>query len=176
MAPDLETLPMGEDAPGVVNAVVEVPVGSRNKYEYDGELGAVMLDRVLPGSLRYPADYGFIPSTETERGDALDVFVAAYDAVFPGCVVRVRPVGALETSDSKGHEYNIFAVPVDDPRFADIGSLDELPGQSLREIEEFYSNYKQLEGDEEVELLGWRSAEEACEIISRCSIQDRAPG
>ena len=169
MASDLESLPMGEDAPRVVHAVVEVPVGSRNKYEYDEKLGAVMLDRVLPGSLRYPADYGFIPSTETERGDALDVFVAAYDAVFPGCVVRVRPVGALETSDSKGHEYNIFAVPVGDPRFADIVSLDDLPGQSLREVEQFYSTYKQLEGDEGVELLGWRSAEEAQEIIARCA-------
>lgn len=174
MAPDLETLPMGDDAPGVVNAVVEVPVGSRHKYEYDEKLGAVMLDRVLPGSLRYPADYGFVPSTETERGDALDVFVAAYDAVFPGCVVRVRPVGALETSDSKGHEFNIFAVPVDDPRFADIASLEDLPGQSLREVEEFYYTYKRLEGDEDVEVLGWRSAEEAREVISRCARTDRA--
>ena len=153
----------------MVHAVVEVPVGSRNKYEYDEKLGAVMLDRVLPGSLRYPADYGFIPSTETERGDALDVFVAAYDAVFPGCVVRVRPIGALETSDSKGHEFNIFAVPTDDPRFADIGSLYDLPDQNLHEIEQFYSTYKQLEGDEAVELLGWRSAEEAQEIIARCA-------
>lgn len=167
--PDLEALPIGEDAPQVVHAVVEIPVGSRNKYEYDEKLGVVVLDRVLPGSLRYPADYGFIPSTETERGDALDVFVAAYDAVFPGCVVRVRPVGALETSDSKGHEFNIFAVPVDDPRFVDIGSLDDLPSQSLHEIEQFYSTYKKLEGDDRVELLGWRSAEEAQEIITRCA-------
>ena len=170
MSPNLETLPMGEDAPRVVNAVVEVPVGSRNKYEYDEGLGAVMLDRVLPGSLRYPADYGFIPSTQTERGDALDVFVAAYDAVFPGCVVRVRPVGALETSDSNGHEFNIFAVPVGDPRFAGIESLDDLPGQSLQEVEQFYSTYKRLEGDDGVELLGWRSAEEAQEIITRCAL------
>lgn len=167
MAPNLEALPMGEEAPQVVHAVVEIPVGSRNKYEYDEELGVVVLDRVLPGSLRYPADYGFIPSTETERGDALDVFIAAYDAVFPGCVVRVRPIGAMETSDSKGHEFNIFAVPVDDPRFADISSLDDLPSQSLREIEQFYSTYKQLEGDDGVKILGWRSAEEAQEIITR---------
>ena len=167
---DLESVPVGDGAPELVNAVVEVPVGSRNKYEYDEGLGAVMLDRVLPGSLRYPADYGFIPSTETERGDALDDFVAAYDAVFPGCVVRVRPVGALETSDSNGHEFNIFAVPVGDPRFAGIESLDDLPGQSLQEVEQFYATYKRLEGDDGVELLGWRSAEEAQEIISRCAL------
>ena len=169
MTPDLEALPIREDAPQVVHAVVEIPVGSRNKYEYDEKLGVVVLDRVLPGALRYPAAYGLIPSTETERGDALDVFVAAYDTVFPGCVVRVRPVGALETSDSKGHELNIFGVPVDDPRFADIGSLDDLPSQSLREVEQFYSTYKKLEGDDGVELLGWRSAEEAQEIITRCT-------
>lgn len=119
------------------------------------------LDRVLPGSLRYPADYGFIPSTETERGDALDVFVAAYDAVFPGCIARVRPVGALAPSDSKGHEFNIFALPARDPRFAGIDSLDDLPGQSLLEVEQFHSIYKKLEGDDGVELLGRRSAEEA---------------
>ncbi len=84
-------------------------------------------------------------------------------------MVRVRPVGALETSDSKGREFNIFAVPVDDTRFGDIGSLDDLPGQSLHEIEQFYSTYKKLEGDDGVELLGWRSAEEAQEIITRCA-------
>ena len=145
-------------------------MGSRNKYKYDEELGATALDQLLPGSLRYPADYGFIPSTETERGDALDVFVAAYDAVFPGCIVRVRPVGALETSDSKGHGFNIFAVPVGDPRFAGIESLDDLRGQSLLEVEQFYSTYKKLEGDDGVELLGWRSAEEAREIIARCAL------
>ena len=170
MTPDLESLPMGQDAPSVVNAVVEIPVGSRNKYEYDEDLGVVVLDRVLPGSLRYPADYGFIPSTETERGDALDVFVAAYDAVFPGCVVRARVVGALETSDSKGGEFNIFAVPVDDPRFSDIESLEDLPHQSLHEVEQFYVTYKRLEGDEEVELVGGRPAKEAQEIIARCAL------
>jgi inorganic pyrophosphatase len=96
---DLEALPIGEDAPGLVNVVVEVPVGSRNKYEYEPELGVIMRDRVLPGNVRFPADYGFVPSTESADGEPLDAMVAAYDPVFPGCVIRARVVGALEMDE-----------------------------------------------------------------------------
>ena len=105
METNLETLPIGEDAPRLVNAVIEVPVGSRNKYEYEPDLGVIMRDRVLPGAVRYPTDYGFVPSTLTDRGDALDIVVAAYDPAFPGCVVRARPIGALHITDSKGEEH-----------------------------------------------------------------------
>jgi inorganic pyrophosphatase len=103
---NLGKLPMGEDAPGLVNAVVEVPVGSRNKYEPD--LGVIVRDRVLPGAVRYPTYYGFVPSTLADRGDPLDVVVAAYDLAFPGCVVRARPIGALHITDSKGEEHNVL--------------------------------------------------------------------
>lgn len=162
---DLESVPVGEGAPGLVNAVVEVPVGSRNKYEYEPELGLIMRDRVLPGNVRYPADYGFIPSTEAEDGEPLDVLVAAHDPVVPGCVLRVRPVGALDAADQGGKDTTILAVPDDDPRFSDIEELEDLPGQSLREIEQFYVAYKRLEGDESVEIKGWLSREEAQEIV-----------
>ncbi|MDP8949200.1 MAG: inorganic diphosphatase [Actinomycetota bacterium] len=165
METNLEALPIGEEAPELVNAVIEVPVGSRNKYEYESELGVIMRDRVLPGAVRYPTDYGFIPSTLTDRGDPLDVVVASYDPAFPGCVVRARPIGALHISDSKGEEYNVFAVPDDDPRFADIRALEDLPGQNMREVEEFFEVYKRLEGDEEVEIRGWLSLEETHELI-----------
>ena len=84
METNLESLPIGEGAPRLVNAVVEVPVGSRNKYEYEPDLGVIVRDRVLPGAVRYPTDYGFVPSTLTDRGDALDIVVAAYDPAFPG--------------------------------------------------------------------------------------------
>ena len=161
----LESLPTGEDAPEAVNAVVEVPVGSRNKYEYEPELGLIARDRVLPGGIRYPTDYGFIPSTLTDDGEPLDVMVAAYDPVFPGCVLRVRPIGALDVSDESGRDLTILAVPDDDPRFADIAELDDMPDENLREIEQFYAVYKRLEGDEEVEIHGWLSKEEAQEII-----------
>ena len=162
---DLESVPVGEDAPEVVNAVVEVPVGSRNKYEYQPEFGLISRDRVLPGGVRYPTDYGFIPSTVTDDGEPLDVMVAAYDPVFPGCVLRARPVGVLDATDGSGADRTIVAVPGDDPRFADIRELDDLSGENLREIEQFYVTYKQLEGDEEAEIHGWLSKQGAQEII-----------
>ncbi len=169
MKTNLETLPIGEEAPRLVNAVIEVPVGSRNKYEYEPEFGVIMRDRVLPGAVRYPTDYGFVPSTLTGRGDPLDIVVAAYDPAFPGCVVRARPIGALHITDSKGEEYNVLAVPDDDPRFADMHALEDLPNQNLREIEEFFEVYKQLEGDEEVEILGWLGLDETHELIRECA-------
>jgi inorganic pyrophosphatase len=169
METNLESLPIGEGAPRLVNAVVEVPVGSRNKYEYEPDLGVIVRDRVLPGAVRYPTDYGFVPSTLTDRGDALDIVMAAYDPAFPGCVVRVRPIGALHISDSKGEEHNVLAVPDDDPRFADIEALWDLPEENLREIEQFFEVYKRLEGDEEVEILGWVGLEETHELIRGCA-------
>jgi inorganic pyrophosphatase len=162
---DLEALPIGEDGPGVVNVVVEVPVGSRNKYEYEPELGVIMRDRVLPGNIRYPADYGFIPSTEGADGEPLDVMVAAHDPVFPGCVVKARVIGALEMYEGGQVEYNVFGLPSDDPRFDDIETLDDMPEQNLREIEQFFTAFKRLEGDEEAEVKGWCGPEETYEII-----------
>jgi len=170
MEVNLETLPIGEDAPGLVNVVVEVPAGSRNKYEYEPELGVIMRDRVLPGNIRYPADYGFIPSTLSTDGEPLDVVVAAYDPVFSGCMVRARVVGALQMGGQEGTEPNIFCVPDEDPRFEDIGTLEDLPEQNLRELENFFVTFSQLEGDEEAEVQGWQGLEETHEII-RESIQ-----
>ncbi len=169
MAHNLEDLPIGDAAPEVVNAVVEVPVGSRNKYEYDPELGAMVRDRVLPGAVRYPMDYGFIPSTVGPDGDPVDLMLAAYDPSFPGCVVQARPIGVLDMSDVSGPDRNILAVPADDPRFHDIRALEHLPEQNLREIEEFFAVYKRLEGDEEVEIRGWLGVEEAYELIRSAS-------
>lgn len=166
MTINLEELPLGDKAPRVVNAVVEVPVGSRNKYEYEPELGVIVRDRVLPGAVRYPTDYGFVPSTLTGRGDTLDIVVAAYDPAFPGCLLRVRPIGTLYLKDSKGEEHNVLAVPEDDPRFSDIRTLEDLPDQNLREVEEFFEVYKRLEGDEEVDIIGWLSVEQTYEVIS----------
>lgn len=105
-------------------------------------------DRVLPGSVRYPADYGFIPSTVADDGDPLDILIASYDPVFPGCVVQARPIGALHMKDDNGRDYKIFAVPNDDERFSDIHSLEDLPSQNLEEVEQFFTVYKKLEGDD----------------------------
>jgi inorganic pyrophosphatase len=95
----------------------------------------------------------------------LDILVAAYDPAFPGCMVRVRPIGALDMSDSSGRDRTIMAVPDDDPRFADIKNLGDLPDQNMTEVEEFFEVYKRLEGDEDVEIHGWLSLEEAHQVI-----------
>ena len=166
MSIDLEALPLGDDAPRVVNAVIEIPEGSRNKYEWSPELGLIGRDRVLPGNVRYPVEYGFLPSTEYQ-GDPIDVLVAAYEPTFPGCVVRVRPLGAMHLTDTESEEHKIFAVPDDDPRFSDIRTVKDLPDQNLHEIEQFIVVYKHLEGDEEAEVHGWLSAEEAQDLIRK---------
>lgn len=168
METDLETLPVGEDAPRLLIAVIEVPVGSRNKYEYEPDLGVIMRARELPGAVSYPTDYGFVPSTLTGRGDALDIVVAADNPAFPGCVVRVRPIRALHMIDSKGEEHNMLAVPDDDPRFADIGALEDLPDENLREIEQFFEVYKRLESDKEAHTRGWQGFDDTQELIREC--------
>ena len=164
MAVDLEALPLGDDAPRVVNAVVEIPLGSRNKYEWFPKLGLMARDRVLPGNVRYPVEYGFLPSTDYE-GDPIDVLVAAYEPTFPGCVVRARPVGAIHLTDTEGEEYKILTVPDDDPRFEAIKTIDDFLDQNLREIEQFMEVYKRLEGDEDAEVHGWLSLDETHDLI-----------
>ena len=167
---DLEQLPLGDDAPHVVNVVVEVPVGSRNKYEWDPDLQAMVRDRVLPGAVRYPMDYGFVPSTESDDGDPLDVILAAYDPAFPGCVLQARPIGVLDMSDVSGDDRAVLAVPDDDPRFDDIEDVSDLPRQNLQEMEDFFRTYKGLEGDDEVEIRGWLDAEAAFDLIRESTI------
>jgi inorganic pyrophosphatase len=162
---DLEQLPIGDSSPAIVHVVVEVPVGSRNKYEYEPELGVMVRDRVLPGVVRYPMDYGFIPSTTAADGEPLDVILAAYDPAFPGCVVRARPIGVLEMQDASGEDRNVLAVPADDDRFAEIRDVSDLPDANLREIADFFEVYKRLEGDDQVEIHGWSDAREAQALI-----------
>ena len=169
MAVDLEALPLGDDAPRVVNAVVEIPLGSRNKYEWFPELGLMARDRVLPGNVRYPVEYGFLPSTDYQ-GDPIDVLVAAYEPTFPGCVVRARPVGAIHLTDAEGEEYKILTVPDDDPRFSAIETIDDLLDQNLREIEQFIEVYKKLEGDQDAKVHGWLSLDETHDLIRKHAI------
>ncbi len=151
-----------------IDAVVEIPRGSRNKYEYDHGEGVFRLDRVLYSSVHYPTDYGFIPGTLAADGDPLDVMIIVEEPTFPGCRVRVRPVGVLIMADEKGRDEKILAIPEADPRFADIRDLSDLPHHWLREIENFFTIYKQLEPDKATTVAGWRDASEAREIVRRC--------
>ena len=128
------------------NTVIEIPQGSSNKYEIDPETGAVLLDRVLYSADFYPFNYGFIPSTKTEDGDALDVAVIMTNPVPPGCVVKCRAIGVMEMFDDGEKDYNVIAVPVDDPRFNDTKDISDLAGHTLKEFEDFFKTYKRLQG------------------------------
>lgn len=157
-------LPPGPDAPNVVNAVIEVPLGSSNKYEYDEEYGIFRLDRVLYSPMHYPGDYGFVPSTLADDGDPVDVLVLMGGATFPGCVLSVRPLGYLEMSDEKGGDQKLLAVPVHDPRFDGNRHLDTISRHRLREIEHFFNIYKELEG-KQTTVDGWRGLDETHALI-----------
>src|SRR5262249_61727414 len=124
---------MAKDSPSV-EAIVEIPRGSRNKYEYDAGTGAIHLDRVLYSSVHYPGDYGFIPGTRSDDGDPLDVLILVEEPTFPGCRVRVRPIGVLLMHDDKGGDEKILGVPVADPRFDEVLDLKDLPPHWLSEV------------------------------------------
>ena len=154
------------DGDDVLEVTVEIPSGSRNKYEYDHLRHRFVLDRVLYSSVHYPCDYGFLDGSLADDGDPLDVLVIISEPTFPGCVVRARPVGVLDMTDDKGHDHKILAVAHDDPRWDQTHELADLPSHSLREIENFFDIYKELEGRATV-IRGWLGVEEAWAIIER---------
>lgn len=148
-------------------AFIEIPQGSRNKYEYDEKLGSFKLDRVLFSSVHYPTDYGFIPDTLAEDGDHLDILVVVHEPTFPGCMISARVLGGLDMADEKGPDFKVLAVPVGDPRFSHVRTLSELGDHWMREIETFFATYKLLE-PKQTEVLGWHDAAEAHEVIEVC--------
>jgi inorganic pyrophosphatase len=154
------------ELPHTVKAFIEIPKGSSNKYEYDDASGQFVLDRVLYSPVHYPADYGFIPQTLAEDGDHLDVLVLVTNPTFPGCTMEVKPIGALAMADDKGPDVKILAVPVVDPRLSPLTDLASVPAHILKEIEYFFSIYKDLEG-KEVVMAGWKDAGFAWEEIRR---------
>lgn len=161
---DLYRLPSGPDVPFRVHAVVEVPKNTRNKVEYDPEWHIFRIDRVLYSPVRYPGDYGFVPSTHSLDGDALDVLVMVTEPTFTGCVITVRPVGMLEMTDEAGCDIKILAVPARDPRYEEIQDLHHIPKHLLTEIRYFFQVYKDLEG-KETAVLDWHPVEQAYEAI-----------
>jgi len=150
--------------PGLIEVVVEIPRGSRNKYEFDKERGVLVLDRVLYSSVHYPTDYGFITGTLALDGDALDALVVVDEPTFPGCHVMARPIGVLDMHDEKGPDGKILAVPIGDPRFSSIRDLNDIDPHWLREIENFFQTYKALE-DKWTDVVGWEGAAAAARAI-----------
>src|SRR6202048_5589033 len=153
------SLPTGEGAPGEVNAVIEIPRGQTNKYEYDKTLHVFRLDRNLYSPVHYPGDYGFIPSTLSKDGDPLDVLVLVDAPSFPGCLMQVRPIGVLEMLDQGIPDEKILAVGKNNPRYTDVWNYSEIYPHILKEITHFFSIYKDLEG-KRVEIRGWKDAED----------------
>jgi inorganic pyrophosphatase len=141
-------------------AVVEIPKGGRNKYEYDPELGGIAFDRLLMSAAAYPADYGYIPDTLGCDGDVLDALVCLTEPTFPGCLIPVKPVAMFRMQDEQGIDDKIICVPLRDPNWNVHDSLEDLPELLRAEIEQFFSIYKDLE-DKEVIVDGWASREDA---------------
>ena len=158
-------LPTGDGAPAEVNAVIEIPRGDTNKYEYDKALHVFRLDRNLYSPVHYPGDYGFIPSTLSDDGDPLDVLVLVDAPSFAGCVMTVRPIGALMMIDQQSEDEKILAVGVNNPIYENVNDYTELYPHLLLEIEHFFSVYKELEA-KRTRIKGWEDAERARKIVS----------
>src|SRR3954453_2671602 len=167
LSTERDTLPSmadeSRDDPALL-CYVEIPKGSRNKYEYDEELDAIVLDRFLFSSMVYPSDYGYIPKTHAEDGDPLDAMVCVSEPTFPGCVIPVKPIALFRMEDDKGVDDKVLCVPLSDPAWNTLEELDDLPEQLQQEIAHFFSVYKDLE-QKKVKVHGWRSREEALEEI-----------
>lgn len=153
-------VPPGTDLPSVVNAIVEIPKGRRSKFELDKKTGLFKLDRYLFSSSHYPGDYGFIPQTLAEDGDALDILVMVNEPTFTGCLIEARVVGLFRMIDSGANDFKVLAVPNADPLFDEYRELEDVAVSYLREVEHFFGTYKQLEG-KHVQTLGWTSMADA---------------
>jgi inorganic pyrophosphatase len=147
--------------------LVEIPGGSKNKYEFDKDLNAFSLDRVLFSSVQYPCDYGFVPNTLADDGDPLDGMVMMDQPTFPGCVIAARPIGMLEMIDGGDRDEKILCVPAKDPRYAGVKSLDDVSPHRLDEIAEFFRSYKNLE-KKVTEILGWQNVDKVAALVEEC--------
>jgi inorganic pyrophosphatase len=158
-------LPIGGQSPNLVNAVIEIPAGGVNKYEYDKKLHVFRLDRRLFSPVHYPGDYGFIPSTLAADGDPLDVLVLMHDATFTGCLLEVRPVGVLQMTDQGKMDEKVLAVLESNPRHAEMKNYTDVYPHLLKEIAHFFSIYKDLEG-KRTKMIGWEDVDKARVIIN----------
>jgi inorganic pyrophosphatase len=170
---DENQVPIVRHVPETVTVVVEIPGGSRNKYEMDHESGHVYLDRMLFTATRYPADYGFIEGTMGEDGDPLDALVFVGEPTFPGCRIVARPIGVFGMRDEKGQDDKILCVPLHDPAWSYVDNLEDLRTTLRNEIEHFFAVYKDLEA-KKVETQGFGDRAAALSIIDRAMERGRS--
>ncbi|MGH3441581.1 MAG: inorganic diphosphatase [Nitriliruptorales bacterium] len=164
-----------DGAPTIVDVFVEVPRGSRNKYEYDDAIGRFRLDRMLFSAVHYPGDYGFIPDTLAEDGDHLDALVVLSEPTFPGCLIPGRVIGVMHMVDEKGPDAKILTVPDRDPRWRHIEGLDDVPRHLKDEIRHFFSIYKDLE-QKKAEVHGWGTRDDAIDELAASRERFEASG
>jgi len=163
----------GQDANALV-CVVEIPKGTRNKYEYDPHLGGIKFDRLLMSAATYPADYGYLRDTLAEDGDPLDALVCLYEPTFAGCLIPVTAVGMFKMNDEKGVDDKIICVPLHDPYWNRYEQIEQLPLLLRQEIEQFFSIYKDLEPGKQVTVGGWGTREDALAEITTARERHRA--
>ena len=161
----LRDIPAGDDPPTLINVVVEVISGSRDKYEYRIDWETFVLDRVLYSSVVFPVEYGFVPQTWFEDNDPLDIMVMSYEPLEVGCIVKARVIGALIMEDEEGEDPKILSVPTSDPRYNGYTDIKNVHPHRLMEIQEFFETYKRLEPKKWTKFKTWKNAEEAKEIV-----------
>ena len=148
-----------------IEVVIEIPKGTRNKYEADHKTGALWLDRMLFTSTRYPEDYGYVPLTLAEDGDPLDALVLLEEPTFPGCHIHARPVGVFIMRDEAGQDAKVLCVPATDPRVNNVEDLKDVPDYELNEIAHFFAIYKALEPGKKTDVQGWQDRAAAVDVI-----------
>jgi inorganic pyrophosphatase len=152
--------------------IIEIPKGSRNKYEYDKEKKMIKFDRMLFSSMVYPCDYGFFPDTLALDGDPLDVLVLTWEPTFPGCLIDVHPIALFDMEDDMGRDEKILCVPESDPLWNHIESIDQVPPHLLKEIPHFFETYKHLE-HKHVKIIGWEGLETAVKVLQEAKSRYR---
>ena len=175
----IEAIPIGDNPPEDVNVIVEVPIGGEPiKYELDKASGTLFVDRFLHTPMRYPGNYGFVPHTLSEDGDAIDVLVANTRPIVPGAVLNVRPVGVLKMDDEAGGDEKIIAVPSPrlTKRYLGVLNYDQLPQITLEQIRHFFEHYKDLEPGKWVKVVGWGDAAEARAMIAAAIVRAKSAG
>jgi len=161
-------VPLGDKAPELINAIIEIPKGSYNKYEIDKDTGLIALDRANYTAAPYPFDYGFVPQTYWEDNDPLDVIVLTTFPLNPGILVPVRPIACLDMIDDGDSDMKVIAVPADDKRWEDIKELEDLNKHNLKEYEHFFQTYKTLKGKPApVETKGYMGRKETLEVVNK---------
>jgi len=159
-------IPSGDKPPELLNMLVEVIMGSRDKYEYNLQWETFVLDRVVPSSVVFPIDYGFVPQTWYDDEEPLDIMVLSYEPLEVGCIIKTRTIGVLIMEDEEGEDPKILSVPTSDARFDGFNDLTDVHPHKLREIQEFFEVYKRLEPKKWAKFKAWKNAEEAKKIVN----------